>query len=62
MAMTEIKSLELAIFMHKRYEAIAKEEFWNTQEKTRVSFQDLPSENQRTMLRLAQEIINLFKA
>ena len=52
-----MESGELARFMHKRYEVIAKEERWITQEKTQVDFDDLPEENKETMLRLAEEIV-----
>ena len=50
---------DLAIFMHEEYEKIAKEKGWNTQEKTRVEFDELPEENKQVMLTLAKKIIEM---
>ena len=50
---------KLAKFMHERYEKYAFIFGWNTQEKTKVPFEDLPEENKKTMLAVAQDIISL---
>lgn len=51
---------ELAKWLHDNYEIIAKEVGWNTQDKCKVEFKDLPKENKTVMLRLAQVIqVNL---
>ena len=47
---------ELAIWLHTTYEMLSSLEGWKTQEKCKVEFKSLPKENQRVMLRLAQEI------
>lgn len=44
---------ELAQWLHDNYEQLAKAENWQTQEITRVKFEELPSENKSTMLALA---------
>ena len=48
---------ELAKFMHETYEAIAWEEGWKTQKKSRVHWSKLPKENKATMLRVAEEVL-----
>ncbi|MCH7759973.1 hypothetical protein IIA15_01010 [candidate division TA06 bacterium] len=47
---------QLAEWLHNSYEDIAKEVGWSTQEKCRVPFSELPAENRRVMLYLAQKI------
>lgn len=47
---------ELAEWMHNTYEAIAKENGWQTQKKTKVPFKNLPIENKATMLELAKRL------
>lgn len=51
---------KLAEWMHDNYEQLAKAENWQTQEITRVKFEDLPSENKSTMLALADRMLNTF--
>jgi hypothetical protein len=51
---------QLAEWLHDNYEQIAKAENWQTQEITRVKFDDLPAENKRTMLALADKMLNTF--
>jgi len=48
---------KLAKFMHDRYEKYAFIFGWDTQEKTKVPFEDLPEENKKTMLAVAQDIL-----
>ena len=52
---------ELAEWLHDNYEQLAKAENWQTQEITRVKFEDLPAENKSTMLALADRMLNTFK-
>jgi uncharacterized membrane protein len=50
--------IELAINLHNTYEVISKEENWKTQESTHLKpFKNLPIENQRVMLRIADFIL-----
>lgn len=58
--MMEKTNKELAEWMHNTYEKLAKANNWQTQEKTRVDFKDLPAENKATMLALANELQNTF--
>ena len=51
---------ELAEWLHDNYEELAKAENWQTQEITRVKFEDLPTENKSTMLALADRMLNTF--
>ena len=51
---------QLAEWMHDSYEVIAKAEKWQTQEITRVKFDDLPAENKSTMLALADKMLKTF--
>lgn len=46
--------------MHDEYERLAKAEKWQTQEITRVKFDDLPAENKATMLALADKMLKTF--
>ena len=50
----------LAKFMHEMYEDKARLYGWETQEKSRVAFRDLPPENAKTMLAVAKEVIEWF--
>ena len=52
---------QLARFMHDEYEKIAKKKGWQTQEQYHVVFEDLPEENQITMLELAWRVLVLIK-
>lgn len=47
----------LAAQLHEWYEEFADEEGWDTQDGTTVPFDELPEENQQTMLRLADQVI-----
>ena len=51
---------KLAEWMHDNYEQLAKAENWQTQEITRVKFDDLPAENKSTMLALADKMLKTF--
>ena len=48
---------KLAKFMHDRYEKYAFIFGWDTQEQTKVPFENLPEENKKTMLAVAQDIL-----
>ena len=49
----------LAKWLHDTYEELAKKEGWNTQETTRVSFDNLPEANKRVMLGMADFVLSL---
>jgi len=49
---------ELAKWLHDNYEAIAKEQNWNTQQICKVEFDTLPDANKRTMIEMADRILN----
>lgn len=51
---------KLAEWLHNNYEQLAKEKNWQTQEITRVKFDDLPAENKSTMLALADRMLDTF--
>ena len=51
-------SLDLAIFMHNEYEKHAQKTGWNTQETCKVEFKDLPEANKKTMLLVAESVLN----
>ncbi len=52
---------DLARFMHERYEFHAKKSGWNTQEKCKVLFENLPEENKRVMLKVAEDVLKILK-
>ena len=52
--------IRLARFMHNTYENKARLFSWETQERSRVAFEDLPPENAKTMLAVAKEVIRWF--
>jgi len=57
----DTKTFRLAIELHDKYELLAKEENWDTQEECKLKpFRNLPIQNQRVMLRLADYIIKKF--
>lgn len=58
--MNKKEIFKLAKFMHDRYEILAKQENWKTNELSRCSFEYLPLANKRVMLRLAEEILERF--
>ena len=55
--MTYYNKDKLAEWLHDNYEQIANEKNWNTQEKCRVKFKDLPKANKEVMLELADRLI-----
>ena len=55
-----ITNNDLAKWLHENYEQIAKVKKWNTQEITKVSFDELPIENKETMLELAKRLQTTF--
>jgi hypothetical protein len=52
--------IRLAKFMHEEYENSAKLFGWESQEKCRVPFEELPPANAKTMLNVAKLIIEDF--
>ena len=51
---------EFAEFLHDEYERAAKQAGWDTQDGTTVPFDDLPRENQETMLRLTLAVLQWY--
>lgn len=49
---------ELAKWLHDNYEVVAKEQNWNTQQSCRVEFDTLPDANKRTMIEIADRLLN----
>lgn len=49
---------ELAKWLHDNYEAVAKEQNWNTQQNCKVEFDTLPDANKRTMIEIADRLLN----
>lgn len=49
---------ELAKWLHDNYEAVAKEQKWNTQQSCKVEFDTLPDANKRTMIEIADRLLN----
>lgn len=49
---------ELAKWLHDNYEAVAKEKDWNTQQSCKVEFDTLPDANKRTMIEIADRLLN----
>ena len=49
---------ELAKWLHDNYEAIAKEQNWVTQQRCKVEFDALPDANKRTMIEIADRLLN----
>ena len=52
---------ELATFIHLEYEKFAQKTGWETNEDCRVSFDDLPEANKKTMILVAESILERFK-
>lgn len=52
-----LNPMVLAKYLHDNYEEISKKTNWNTQEKCKVEFENLPIENKNTMILLAGKII-----
>jgi hypothetical protein len=51
-------NIELARWLHDNYEAVAKEQNWNTQQSCKVEFDTLPDANKRTMIEIADRLLN----
>lgn len=49
---------ELAKWLHDNYEAVAKEQDLNTQQSCKVEFDTLPDANKRTMIEIANRLLN----
>ena len=49
---------KLAKWLHDNYEAVAKEQNWNTQQNCKVEFDTLPDANKRTMIEIADRLLN----
>lgn len=49
---------KLAKWLHDNYEAVAKENDWNTQQSCKVEFDALPDANKRTMIEIADRLLN----
>ena len=50
----------LAELMHNKYEKISNELNWETQNKCKVDFKDLPKENKNVMINMAIWLITYF--
>jgi len=50
--------IELAKWLHENYEVVAKDENWNTQQSCKVEFDTLPDANKRTMIEIAERLLN----
>ena len=50
--------MELAKWLHDNYETVAKDEKWNTQQSCKVEFDTLPDANKRTMIEIADRLLN----
>ena len=48
----------LAKWLHINYEEIAKNEDWETQGNCQVVYEQLPEENRKTMIGIADRILN----
>jgi hypothetical protein len=49
---------EMAEWFHDNYEEIAKTEGWQTQDKCKVEFKDLPESNRTTMIKVCDRWLN----
>ena len=49
---------QMAEWFHNNYEEIAKAEGWQTQDKCRVEFKDLPENNKITMIKVCKRWLN----
>jgi hypothetical protein len=49
---------QMAEWFHNNYEEIAIEEGWQTQDKCRVEFKDLPESNRATMIKVCERWLN----
>ena len=53
-----MNKIELAKWLHDNYEQVARIEDWNTQEKCKVEFDTLPDANKRTMIEIADRLLD----
>ncbi len=51
-----MKTEELAKWLHDNYEEISKKKGWRTQDICKVEFEDLPEENKSVMVSMARKI------
>lgn len=49
---------QMAEWFHNNYEEIAKAEGWQTQDKCKVEFKDLPESNRTTMTKVCERWLN----
>jgi len=56
MKIQNMKTQELAKWLHDSYEEISKRKKWNTQKICKVEFEDLPEENKQVMVSMARKI------
>jgi len=49
---------KMAEWFHNNYEEIAGKEGWQTQDKCRVEFKDLPEKNRTTMIKVCERWLN----
>ena len=49
---------QMAEWFHNNYEEIAKAEGWQTQDKCKVEFKDLPESNRITMIKVCERWLN----
>ena len=56
MKIQNMKTAELAKWLHDNYERISKIHKWDTQNKCKVEFEDLPDSNRKVMLSMARKI------
>lgn len=49
---------QMAEWFHNNYEEIAKSEGWQTQDKCKVEFKDLPESNRTTMIKVCERWLN----
>ena len=54
-------SFSLAIWLHDNYEDVARQSGWDTQDKCKVGFHDLPEKNKITMIELAIRLNKKFR-
>ena len=57
----EMCKLRLAKWLHKNYENLSEKHSWETQERCRTSFEDLPEENKKVMMDMAKRIIKTLQ-
>jgi hypothetical protein len=55
------KAEELANFIHLEYERFAQKSGWETNKECRVAFNDLPEANRKTMIWVAESILERIK-